>query len=209
MPAHGAAARCASTFRRTANRLAHRPVARHNARVTRAVALLRAVNVGNRKVPMADLRALAGGLGLANASTFIASGNLLFDDAGDAALAEARLENALRDRFGFDVPVIVRLAEQWPTLLAANPFTDAARERPNLVMVGLSKRPIAADTLAARAADGERVAVSGNALWFDFVDSSARSKLTPTFIDRAAGSPVTTRNWRTAVTLGELLAAGS
>jgi uncharacterized protein (DUF1697 family) len=44
------------------------------------VALLRGVNVGgNNRVPMADLRALAEGLGWSDASTYINSGNLVFD----------------------------------------------------------------------------------------------------------------------------------
>ena len=180
--------------------------------MARAVALLRAVNVGNRKVPMADLRALAGELGFGTPQTFIASGNLLFDMAGEAAGAEARLERALEARFGFAVPVLVRTAEQWPALLATCPFGDAAAERPNLLMIGFPKAALAADAaaaLAARATGGERVTSSGGALWFDFADGSARSTLTPAAIDRAAGSPVTTRNWRTAVTLGEMLARGS
>ena len=174
----------------------------------RAVALLRAVNVGNRKVPMGELRALAAGLGLGHPETLLASGNLLFDAPADRAGAEGALERALRDRFGLDVPAIVRTAAEWRAMLAANPFADAAAARPNLLMVGLAKAPLATDAgeiLAARASAGECVAASDDALWFDFGNGSGRSKLTPGFIDRAAGSPVTTRNWRTALKLGERL----
>jgi uncharacterized protein (DUF1697 family) len=47
------------------------------------IALLRAVNVGGRgKLPMVELKAMAEELGFANARTYIASGNLLFDAAG-------------------------------------------------------------------------------------------------------------------------------
>ena len=46
------------------------------------VGLLRAVNVGGTgKLPMAELRALAEGLGFARVRTLLASGNLLVDSA--------------------------------------------------------------------------------------------------------------------------------
>lgn len=176
--------------------------------VSRRLALLRAVNVGGRKVPMAGLRALAGELGLGEPTTFIASGNLLFDADDDAGALEERIEAALATRFGIDVPTLVRDGADWSSLLTANPFPEAAAGRPNLLMVGLSKRPLAADAvrlLRERAGVGERVEAAGGALWFDYGERSAASRLTPSFIDRAAGSPVTTRNWRTATKLGELM----
>ena len=63
--------------------------------MTAYVALLRAVNVaGTGKLPMADLRAIAQGLGLANVRTYIASGNLLFE----SALGEDALKHALETK---------------------------------------------------------------------------------------------------------------
>jgi uncharacterized protein (DUF1697 family) len=47
------------------------------------VALLRGVNVGKAKrVPMAELRQLLGGLGYTNVSTLLNSGNAVFRTAG-------------------------------------------------------------------------------------------------------------------------------
>lgn len=48
--------------------------------VTRVVALLRGINVGGHTVTMERLRTLASGLGYANVRSYIASGNLFFDD---------------------------------------------------------------------------------------------------------------------------------
>lgn len=45
--------------------------------MSRRVHLLRAVNVGGAKLPMAELREVASALGATNAGTYIASGNLL------------------------------------------------------------------------------------------------------------------------------------
>jgi uncharacterized protein (DUF1697 family) len=41
-------------------------------------------------------------------------------------------------------------------------------------------------------------------LWLHYADGIARSKLTPALIDRATGSPVTARNWRTVQQLAAM-----
>jgi uncharacterized protein (DUF1697 family) len=173
------------------------------------IALLRAVNVGGRKVPMADLRALCGDLGWSDVQTYIQSGNIVFDAKGKAEALESQLETAIAKRFGFDVPVIVRSAEQWREIVAGNPFANEAEKTPNWVLLGLAKQalePDAADAIAAKGKAGEKVEAAGEALWFHYPEGVGRSKLTPALIDRAAGSPVTARNWRTVLTLQEMAA---
>jgi uncharacterized protein (DUF1697 family) len=56
----------------------------------------------------------------------------------------------------------------------------------------------------ARLASGKRPQV-GDVLWLHFTGGVARSKLTPALLDRLVGSPVTMRNWRTVLKLGELV----
>ena len=176
--------------------------------MARLIALLRAVNVGGRKLPMAELRALCGELGWEDVETYIQSGNVVFSARGKAEKLEDELEQAIRERFGLDVPVIVRTASQWAAYGKANPFPEAAEKQPNALQLLVSKRPAdadAAETLMERAQSGETVKAAGGALWFHFPDGIARSKLTPALIDRACGSPSTGRNWRTVVKLGEML----
>ncbi len=89
------------------------------------IALLRAVNVGGTKLPMADLRVLLEGLGLTNIRTYLQSGNAVFDAGDDAepasALAtaiEVRIERDLGPRVG----VLVLPGEAMADIAAANPF---------------------------------------------------------------------------------------
>ncbi|HEX8263628.1 MAG TPA: DUF1697 domain-containing protein, partial [Allosphingosinicella sp.] len=109
--------------------------------MARLVALLRAVNVGGRKLPMAELRALCGELGWKRVETYIQSGNLLFEAPGEAHRLEAELEKAIGDRFGLDVPAIVRTAGQWAAYVKANPFPELARDAPNRLQMVVSKAP--------------------------------------------------------------------
>jgi uncharacterized protein (DUF1697 family) len=160
---------------------------------------------------MAGLRDVCADLGWADVRTWVQSGNVVFAAAGSAATAEQVLERAIADHFGIDIPVIVRRGADWPALAAGNPFPEAARTEPNLVMVALSKvRPQddAVDRLRERAQGDERLERVGDALWIHYSAGVAKSKLSPGMLDRAVGSPVTTRNWRTVLKLQEMLEEG-
>jgi uncharacterized protein (DUF1697 family) len=174
------------------------------------VALLRAVNVGERKLPMAELRALCAELGWEDVATYIQSGNVVFTASGKPDALEKMLEDAVARRFGFESPVIVRTAGQWAGYSPANPFLQAARDEPNRLLLLLSKSPPAKgaeDVIQARAVAGEQVRRAGDALWFHYPEGVGTSKLTPSLIDRAIGSPGTARNYRTVVTLLDMVRA--
>ena len=174
----------------------------------RYVALLRAVNVGGGKLPMAELREICAELGWEKVATYIQSGNLVFEAPGMPAALEAALEKAVAKRFGFERPVIVRSAAEWSVYAAGSPFPDAERDEPNRLMLGLSKRAPNVDApkvLEAKAAAGEQVKLIGDALWVRYPDGVGTTKLTPSLLDKAAGSPVTQRNWRTVLKLQEML----
>jgi uncharacterized protein (DUF1697 family) len=89
------------------------------ATVSRCVALLRAINVGGRNIKMEELRAHFTALDFENVSTFIASGNVLFDaPAEDASALERRLEEGLQAALGYRVEAFVRSAREMA--IAAN-----------------------------------------------------------------------------------------
>jgi uncharacterized protein (DUF1697 family) len=173
------------------------------------IGLLRAVNVGGRKLPMAELREICSALAWAKVETYIQSGNIVFEAGGDPANLETELEASLERKLGFAVPVMIRSRGQWDAIVAANPFAEAAAEEPNRLLAGIAKAklaPRAAEAIAAKAVAGERVAQAGGTLWFHYPAGVGASKLTPSLIDRCAGSPVTARNWRTLLKLQEMVA---
>lgn len=176
---------------------------------TRWIALLRGINLGNHnKIPMAELRELCTEIGWAQARTYIQSGNIVFTAPGPGEALENRLTEAIAEHFGHDVPTIVRAAEDWPVYIQSNPFPGASEREPNRVMLALARQAPAAgaaENLQQRATASERVVQSADALWIHFAGGSGRSKLTPALLNRLAGSPVTTRNWRTVVKLGDML----
>jgi uncharacterized protein (DUF1697 family) len=172
------------------------------------IALLRGINVGgHRIIPMSELRSLCAENHWDNVQSYVQSGNLVFAATAKPAVLEAELEQLLQSRFRLSIPVIIRAASDWSCYVQGNPFSEASGQEPNRVMLALSKTPPnpgAVEGLRERAAGGERVAQAGDALWIHYGAGVARSKLTPALLDRLVGSPVTTRNWRTVLKLGEM-----
>ena len=177
--------------------------------MTTFIVLLRGVNVGgNNKVPMAELRAACEKAGFAKARTYVNSGNLVMEGKGTAASVEATVEGILAKRFKVDVPVVARTAVQWSAYAKGHPFPKDAL--PQFVQLGLTKSPPlagCAKAITERAADGEQVKVIGDAVWIHFAQGVGKSKVSPAFLDKAAGSPLTMRNWNTVQELGKLAQA--
>ena len=177
--------------------------------MTRRVALVRGINVGGRALPMAELRAIGERLGWNEISTYIQSGNLLFQAPGAASRLEATLEKAIVDRLAMKVSVMIRTAAELKAYLDGNPFAQAAQEAPRALLLLVSKKPPAKGAeaaLQARAGNGEKVGRAGDGLWICYPNGIARSKLSPLLIDKLVESPVTGRNWRTVKRLHEMLA---
>lgn len=78
--------------------------------MTTYVALLRGINVGGKtKVDMATLKeAFESDVGASSVKTYINSGNVVFRHRRGAARLATDVERAIRDRFGLDVPVLIR-----------------------------------------------------------------------------------------------------
>lgn len=177
--------------------------------MTRYVVLVRGINVGaTRKLPMAELRSALATAGFHGVATYIQSGNIILSsDLGPADVA-TKVEALITSDFGLTVPVIVRTAAQWTGYAAGSPLAEAERDRPRMLHLCLAVAPLRADAaadLAARANDREVIMADGDALWIDFGDSVGTSKLTPALCDRAAGSPLTARNWNTVQAVAALL----
>ncbi len=174
------------------------------------VALLRGINVGgHRKLPMADLRGLLDGLGYSDVATYIQSGNAVFT-SGDAepAIVEA-ISSAILERFGFEVPVVVRSAAEVASVAATHPLGAGEPDEAKLHVMFLSEAPRrgrVADLDAATFAPDE-VSLDGRELYIHYAEGAGRSKLTTDAVERALGTSATARNWRTVGKLAEMVAA--
>ncbi|MFM9378892.1 DUF1697 domain-containing protein [Gordonia sp. VNK21] len=173
---------------------------------TPRIHLLRAVNVGGAKLPMARLRELAAGLGATEVSTYIASGNLLCVPPGDPAAFDRALEQAVQDEFGFFREVISRSADQLAAALAAYPFAPAVSGH-ICFLSGVPDPDRAAEFCARDFGAGEKLAVIGADLHLDYPGGAGTTRLSAPVIAKGLGVPGTARNLRTVATLIDLARA--
>lgn len=174
------------------------------------IAVLRAINVsGTGKLPMKELRAACEAAGLAKVQTYIASGNLVFETPLSADEAKGVVAAVLRDRFGLAKNhTIIRTPGQLAAAIAANPFPDAAAERPSSLLLtfleAVPPDPAASAEAFAKWTGPERIHLEGDHLYVDFVAGIGTSKLTPAFGERALKVAGTARNWNTSQKLLEM-----
>ena len=170
------------------------------------VALLRAVNLGpTNKISMADLKAVAAGVGLSSPQTLLASGNLLFESSARASAAlEKLLETALSKELGLKSPVVVRSAAEWRALVDANPFpTEAKKDPGHLVAMALKGEPVKGGVaeLSKAIVGREKVKAGKRDLYITYPDGIGESKLTIQVIEKRIGVTGTARNWNTVLKL--------
>jgi uncharacterized protein (DUF1697 family) len=179
--------------------------------VTTYIALLRGINVGgNKMVAMAALRSAFEDLGFTGVKTLLQSGNVVFrGPATPTAILEARLEKEIGMRIGFTPDFHVRTAAEWPAIISANAFADAAAKTPGLLLVTFFKAPLdRAKVTALQAAirGPELVHADGRHLYMTFPEGIGRSKA-PALVDKTLGARGTARNWNTVVKLAALVSA--
>lgn len=170
----------------------------------RRILLVRAVNVGGAKLPMAEFRELLGELGGSAVRTYIASGNAIVDVPGDAEAFDRKVERALQERYGWFREVTSRTPAEVEEALAAHPF-EMFETKFSYIMF-LTEEPTTEAIAAAREVD------TGDDLW-DIVGrevhlryTNGAGKANPG-IDKALRrlkSPGTARNVNTVRTLIEL-----
>jgi uncharacterized protein (DUF1697 family) len=176
------------------------------------VALLRAINVaGHQPVTMADVRNVLTGLGLHDPQSLLQSGNLVFDAGKQAgATLERLIEHELAKRLDLQTNVMVRSAAEWASIIARNPFGEAAARNPaRLVVVCLKSKPSTSAFAALRDAivGPEILHGDGRQAYIVYPDGIGRSRLTAALIDRKLATRGTARNWNTVIKLGTLAAS--
>ena len=168
--------------------------------MTAFVALLRGVNlVGKSTLRMADLKAIAEDVGLDNARTYIASGNLLFTSGEPEEKLRRKLEERLQKQMGKEVRVMLRTADEMEAVVRENPFRGG---RGNNVQAFFMNDAPPADLLETvrNKADDERIAAGAREVFVAYGEKGiGRSRLRI-----PAAEAGTARNMNTVAKLAEL-----
>jgi uncharacterized protein (DUF1697 family) len=160
----------------------------------RYVAFLRAVNVGGRRVSMDRLRAVFEELGFQRVSTYIASGNVVFEASGRAAGLERAIEEKLEDALGFEVATFLRRASDVRHAASEKPFGKVPAGRTHMVAF-LRRKPAARERRAIeeKSTSSDRLVVDGREVHWLIKGRMMDSELKPKDWD-VLGQPTTVRN---------------
>lgn len=162
----------------------------------RYVALLRGVSPTN--CPMPALARAFESAGWKDVSTFLASGNVVFEaPAASEAALEKKAEAAVAKVVGREFLVIVRPQAALQALLASDPFRGRGLA-PNAkrVVTFLREAPAKAPKLPMERDEARVLALEGRELYTAYVPN-AKGPVFMKLIEEAVGKEQTTRTWQT------------
>ena len=172
------------------------------------VALLRGINVGKAKrVSMEALRAVLGGLGYTKVATLLNSGNLVFLAAGGTpAQHAAAIAEALATQLQLDVPVIVKSAKEFASVVAENRLAGAAFDPSRLLLAFIGDAQARSDVAAiAQLTVAPEVFFMGtHAAYLLCSNGILESKAGKALLGKG-GKARTSRNWATVLKLQALV----
>lgn len=192
----------------------------------RYVALLRGINVGGHKpVKMIDLRTAFESVGFQDVKTILASGNVVFEappptsphdqgpaqDAGaardDIGVLAGRIEQHLRQTFGYSITVVLRTLADLGRLVDSDPFRGVAlTPATRLYVTFLSPPAKIGRGIIPDASDAGDTHESGmKIVRVTPMEVCSVLTLSPTrgttdlmvLLEKEFGAGVTTRNWNT------------
>jgi len=178
--------------------------------MTTYISILRGINVSGQKlIRMEDLRKLYEGLGFTDVTTFIQSGNVIFNTVhavSENSLSE-KIEKAIEEKYSFFVPVIIRTADEIQAILLSNPFLDEEdidREKLHVTFLDEVPNPALSADIKANNPSPDRFVIKGRDVYLYCPGGYGNTKLSNTFFEKKLKVHATTRNWKTVGKLAEL-----
>jgi uncharacterized protein (DUF1697 family) len=176
------------------------------------IAILRGINVsGQKRMLMADLKALFEALKFTGVQTYIQSGNVIFKTKEeDDTLLAAKIEKAIAKKYGFEVPVIIRTTAELASVISRNPLLKNKKVNMERVYVtflaGVPEKAKAAEIEKLSFAPDEFI-IDGKEVFLHIPVAYGETKLSNNFFEKKLKVTATTRNWATVNKLYELASA--
>ncbi|MFV1988349.1 MAG: DUF1697 domain-containing protein [Gemmatimonadota bacterium] len=164
------------------------------------VAFLRGINVGGHRVKMDRLREIFEEMGLADVSTFIASGNVIFSvTSTDVDQLTKNIERHLEQRLGYSVLTFLRSPAELDAIAAFEPAEVGEGQHPDpSLYVSFLREPADPDlraTFAGLRSEMDEFRFSQREIYWMIQGKLSESPLFGSGIERATrGIPNTARN---------------
>ena len=171
--------------------------------------LLRGINVsGHNKIKMDDLKASLSSLGFANLSTYIQSGNLIFEShISSPTDLESMIEEKISADFELDVRCLVHTKKKFQYYFDHTPFDRDEIDTKKLYYIHLEKEadPDLFDEIVNDPMHKEKMVLHKKLIYVYYPDGYGRSKLGNNFFERKLKMRATARNFNTMKNMNDAL----
>jgi uncharacterized protein (DUF1697 family) len=166
------------------------------------IALLRGINVSGQKlIKMAELKEHLSALQLVNLRTYIQSGNLVFEsNESDSKILAHAIESKIKEKYGFDVPTLIRTREELMAIIDHNPFTIVPDDKFSAPYIIFLEDLPNSDTIKSVMnfnATNEIFHFWDRNIYIVYKNGAGTTKLTNTFFESKLKTKATSRNWNT------------
>ena len=167
------------------------------------IALLRGINVGgHKKVPMVELRALLTASGLENVTTYIQSGNVIFQTSiSDSKALEKSIKMSIFDHFGFDVPILVKTKDQLEKIFNDCPFPEDKKVNSYFTMLSENPDKELVDEASKKVYSNEEFIILKDCIYFYCANGYGNAKFNLSYFEKKLNVNATSRNYKTMVKL--------
>lgn len=177
------------------------------------IAILRGINVsGQKKIKMADLKIYLEELSFQNVQTYIQSGNIIFKyKSTNAVSLERMIEKKILEKYGFNVPTLVKTPDEIEYVIKNNPFLkDKKKATDRMYVTFLSEMPEKDNVknLKDFNYNPEEYILDGKNIFFYSPNGYGNAKMNNNFFEKKLKVDATTRNWKTVNKLFELAKIG-
>lgn len=170
------------------------------------IAILRGINVGGkRKILMKELIETLEESSFYNVQTYIQSGNVIFESLEkNTLILEEKIAILIYDKYGFEVPVIVREKEAYKKIVEENPL-EKNMEKLHLTFLKTTPSKTLQDVVQKYTCEPDYFKMSDQHIYIHCEGKYHQTKLSNTFFEKKLKTSATTRNWKTVLKIYELL----
>lgn len=170
------------------------------------ISMLRGINVSGQKIiRMVELKNLYESLGLVDVTTYLQSGNVIFNSLDHEASNLVQLiEMKIEQSFGYHVSVFIKATQDFHRIIEQNPFLTERKEDPaKLYVTFLYRLPSALELKNLNIPDSgsDEFIIQGKEIFLFCPNGYGKTKLSNNFFEKKLNMPATTRNWNTVQAL--------
>ncbi|ADZ10516.1 protein of unknown function DUF1697 [Methanobacterium lacus] len=177
--------------------------------MTTYISMVRGINVGSKRIKMADLRDIYTFLGFKPVKTYIQSGNVIFkSNIDDPDELGQRIAQKIFETYNYHVEIVIRTMEELKTVVQSCPFGNKEVEYLHVTFLSAIPGGDRVRSIDMENINGikstEEFKLLSKEIYLYLPEGYGRTKLNNNFFEKKLGLNATTRNWKTVNKLLEI-----